>query len=95
MAFMDAGINAAVGPPVYGVNLVECTREIQTTMTGILGGRPSEEVTSTVVVALFRVKSHVQNLLLQKDPVSGATSCACARALYSCDFDPRALFSRF
>ena len=73
MAFIDGGINARVGPPVYGVNLVECTREIQTAMTGILGGRPSEEVTSAIVVALFRVKSHVQKLLQEKDPITGAT----------------------
>ena len=70
MDLMEASIGLG-GGPVRGINFTSRCREIALQLREHLAGKPSEDIMFATVLALYRVKSHVEKLLRLDDPLTG------------------------
>lgn len=70
MKLMEAGLGLG-GGPVRGVNWTARCKEIAVELVRVLGGRPSEDIMSATVTALYQVKPHIIRLVDDADPLTG------------------------
>ena len=75
MNLMEAAIGLG-GGPVHGVNFTARCRSMAMEMKSNLGGKPSEDIMFATVLALYRIKSHVDKQIREADPMTGVTGFA-------------------